>query len=120
MASCAKTCPPKITAGELRHQIVIQRPTLALTPTGGTTTTWDTYKTVWAAVKALSGDEVLKRAKLNEQTTHEFRMRWPDVSDILVTDRVLFLGRHYDILFIDNLDYDDTVGKFRTKYGDPA
>lgn len=89
--------------GELRHRITFQKLTTTTNENGFEVETWENYKTVWAAITNLHGREYFEAAAVQKENTVKFTIRYfkdPDTSM-----RILFQGRQYNIISIDNIKY---------------
>lgn len=71
-------------AGELRHRIVIEQPTLTQSASGAAVETWATFLECWAAVEPLAGREYIAARQTANEVTHRVRLRW----QAGVTDRM--------------------------------
>ena len=91
-----------ITAGMMRHSVQIQRSTLTPDGAGGYSTTWVTIATVRAAVKPMSGREVVHSQRLDAQMTHEIFMRYR--ANFTPKDRLLFRDRAMQVRAIVNVE----------------
>lgn len=89
-------------AGDLRHQIVIQRYTETSNDFGEMVQEWATLSTQRASVNPISGKDIFSGAVLVNETTHKVFMRY--VTDIKPNDRVLFDGRIFNITAVINKD----------------
>jgi SPP1 family predicted phage head-tail adaptor len=84
-----------ISAGKLRHRVVIERISRAQDPnTGAITETWESVKEVWAAIEPLSAREFVQSAAAQSQVTARITMR---KTDVLPTDRINHNGTIYNI-----------------------
>lgn len=92
-------CGQKLNAGDLRHRVEILAPTLAQDSAGGTQVLqqFSVFATVWAAVHALSGRELLAAQQLVSQVTHKVTMRWLPGVIALQNLRVLTDGTYLQI-----------------------
>ena len=89
-----------ITAGKLKHRIVIQQVSEGENDMGDIVQTWTTFDTVWASVEPLSGREYLSAQQVSAETSGRIRMRYRP--GVMATMRVLFGGRNYRILSVIN------------------
>jgi len=87
-------------AGELRHQIEIQRYTETTNDFGETLKQWTTIYTVKASVSPISAREFFASEKVNTEVTHKVFMRY--VSGLTPADRILFNDRIFNIKSIIN------------------
>jgi SPP1 family predicted phage head-tail adaptor len=90
-------------AGQLRHQVVLQRRTVTRSAGhAAMAETWTNWQTVWAKIEPLSGRELLQAQQTQAETTHEIVIRY--VSELTPRDRVRFGTRVFEILSIINRD----------------
>lgn len=87
-------------AGDLRHQIEIQRYTETSNDFGEVIEAWNTINTVKANITPLSGKEYYASKQVNAETTHQVFIRY--ISGLKPADRVVFNGRVFNILSIIN------------------
>ena len=92
-------------AGKLRHQVKLQRVTVAADSHGDQTKTWADLATVRASIEPLSGREFLQASQVMSDITVRIRVRGR--SDITLTpkDRVLYGTRTFDIRHV--IDWGD-------------
>lgn len=89
--------------GDMRHRITLQKKVDVTDADGFTTQQWQDVATVWAAVENLHGREYWEAASVQAENTVKFTIRFrPDVEQ---TMRILFKGKVYNILSIDNIKY---------------
>ncbi len=89
--------------GELRHRITFQKLTTTTNENGFEVETWENYKTVWAAITNLHGREYFEAAAVQKENTVKFTIRYFKGLDTSM--RILFQGRQYNIISIDNIKY---------------
>jgi len=89
--------------GELRHKITFQKLTTTTNENGFEVEDWEDYKTVWAAVSNLYGKEYFEAAAVQKENTVKFTIRYFKGLDTSM--RILFQGRQYNIISIDNIKY---------------
>lgn len=84
-------------AGQLRHQITIQRPVETRDAVGAVVTEWQPSPPVWAEVGDISGREYFAAQAVNAETTTRIRIRHR--AGIVPKMRVLhpLTGTVYDI-----------------------
>ncbi|MEO1542991.1 MAG: phage head closure protein [Pseudomonadota bacterium] len=102
-----------IRIGDLRDRVVIERVTLVDDGGGGVEETWVEVATVWASVRALSGDERVEADAISGQLTHEIHMRWR--SDVGPDLRLRIGARVFDLKVV--MDPDDRQ-KFLRCFGE--
>ncbi len=88
-------------AGPLRHRVQIQTVTETVDAIGGISPVWATTATLWAAVEPLRGDERATQQQIDAAVTHRVRMRHG--TDISPKDRLVHLGRTFDIASVLNV-----------------
>jgi SPP1 family predicted phage head-tail adaptor len=94
----------RISAGELRHRILIVKPSL----NQGTDGSWqiddsNTVATAWASVKPLSGRDLYTAQQKVSEVTHMVRMRFRH--GITANMNVNFNGRFFEIQDVVDVDY---------------
>jgi SPP1 family predicted phage head-tail adaptor len=89
--------------GDLRHRITLQKLTTSVNESGFEVETWEDYKTVWAAASNLHGREYFAAAAVQAENTVKFIIRY--LPNIDTSMRILFQGRQYNIIAIDNIKY---------------
>lgn len=82
-------------AGRLRHRITFQQATETYNDVGEPVTTWSDFKTVWAEVRPLKGEEYWSSQQVNAQITHRVNIRY--LPGIDSTMRIKFKERYFDI-----------------------
>ena len=83
-------------SGILRHRVTFQEPIETLNEVGETITTWRDYKTVWAEVKPIRGDEFWASRQVNAEVTHRVSVRYMEC--LLDTKmQIRFKGRYFSI-----------------------
>ena len=93
-------------AGLLRHRIELQQKAETRDPTGGTTRTWTTQRTVWAQILPLRGQERFEAQQVEGRTTMKIRIRY--YSPIDATWRAKKGNRIFNINAVLNI----TEGRF--------
>ena len=66
-------------AGLLRHRVSLQHRAIARNSWGDETNTWNTYDTVWASIRPLSGNERAAQAQAQTEISHDIRIRYHKV-----------------------------------------
>ncbi|MEO1205928.1 MAG: phage head closure protein [Pseudomonadota bacterium] len=102
-----------IRIGDLRDRVVIERVTLVDDGGGGVDETWVEVATVWAAVRALAGDERVEADAISGALTHEIHLRWR--SDVGPDMRLRIAARVFDLKVV--MDPDDRQ-KFLRCFGE--
>lgn len=65
----------RLPAGELRHRIEIQTSTVTQDSVGQPVYSWSTVATVWAAIRPMSGQELINAQAVHSQSTHRVIVR---------------------------------------------
>src|SRR5229473_523120 len=93
-----------ITAGELIHRVVFQKPIDRQSNTGAPIVTWQNVITAWARVEPLTGRELFAAQQLYPETDTRITIRG-NVGKLLDQKmRMMFRGNQYDIQDITDLD----------------
>ena len=74
---------------------------------GGETVTWQTQSTVWAAIKPMSGREIVSQEQNESKVTSKFIIRYQSaLKDTALTAsyRISYDGRIFPIKYIINYD----------------
>lgn len=85
-------------AGRLDRRISIQAPTEVRDEYGGSTTTWDELREVWAAYIPLRGQELFAAQQVTPEAQVKFRTIWYDGVDERM--RIVFEGKNYGIEYV--------------------
>lgn len=80
-----------LAAGALDQRVVVQSNTTTPDSQGGRSSSWGTFATIWASVKAVSGSEVLQTAAVTSLVSYEIEARWR--ADLTPGMRVLWTPR---------------------------
>lgn len=86
-------------AGALDRRIIIQSSTQTVDQYGAPRYIWSDVATVWAQYLPGGGDERYSPGQIYAQTDARFRIRYR--SDITPLNRIVYNGRIYDILAIE-------------------
>jgi SPP1 family predicted phage head-tail adaptor len=81
--------------GDLRHRVIIQRPTETKDQYKRPATGWSDFATVWAAVEPLRGREFLLAQNTNTELTVRVRIRY--FRGVTPGMRVVYGSRIFDI-----------------------
>ena len=93
-----------IRAGDLNNRIIIQENKLIEDEvTGIETKKWITVCTPFAKVLDIGGAEFFSSANENTKIRTKFTIRYRDNIDEDM--RILFINKCYNIVFVDNFDY---------------
>lgn len=87
-------------AGQLDQRIALQRLTRIPDGGGGYAEDWQTYATVWAYVRPMSGRERYQAQQLEAAANYRITIRYR--ADIDPADRILWRGKILNIRFIAN------------------
>jgi SPP1 family predicted phage head-tail adaptor len=94
--------------GKLRHQIELQSLVDGPPgPTGERTRSYQTYVTVWAYVRTLSGNERIAAEQVAATVTHEITIRYNPDFAVTPKHRILWGTRTFDIKDARNFDERD-------------
>ncbi len=92
-----------IQSAKLNRRVQIQAVTETRNAFGETIKTWATVKTVWAAIKPLTGDERLDGQKVVSEVDTRITMRYqPNLLTAL--NRLLYCGKTYNVTAVMNTD----------------
>jgi len=92
-------------AGKLRHEITIQQRNQTVNSIGESVASWATYALTYANVLNLSGAELIQAQQVNSFINSRVRVRFD--SGIRANMRILYKSRHYNIIFINDVDERD-------------
>lgn len=92
-------------AGRLRHRVRLERKTTADDGAGGVTETWAHYKSVYAAVIPLAGQELFAAQQVMPRVSHRVELRYD--SGVTADMRVNHRDRILDIQAVLNIDERD-------------
>lgn len=100
-----------VDIGRLDKRITIQQHTVTKDEEGNQQQEWITFHSCWAAVNGVSNREYWKAREQHEENNVNFRIRFCNTLKVLnKTDfRIVFDGRIYDIVFIDNVLFADSL-----------
>lgn len=82
---------------ELRHRIIIESETQTPDGIGGFTSSWVTFKTVWARIEPTRGNERKYAEKLEQNITHVLTCHAQSVAGVNHSMRVNHNGTIYHI-----------------------
>lgn len=91
-----------ITAGRLRHPIIIERKVRVADGAGGESVTWSVINNLKASIDPVSGSERFHSQRIQASITHRVLFRWFD--GFRSSDRINFNGRFFNVVFIRNLE----------------
>lgn len=90
-----------IEAGKLDRRITLQRATATQDDAGQPISTWSTLAEVWAQVTPLAVREPFQADQRAAWVDHKFKIRYR--SDVGPLNRVLYAGRTYDVVGVQEL-----------------
>jgi SPP1 family predicted phage head-tail adaptor len=90
--------------GALRHRLTIQQRSAAKDAYGGQSTAWVDVVTVWAEIRPLSSRELIAARGVQQETTHEIRMRYRSDVAITASMRGVYKGRIFNFSTPMNTD----------------
>ncbi len=91
-----------IRAGTLRHRVDIQAVTNTPNENGGNVQTWDTVKTRWASVEAMTGRELFTAQQVKADVTHKITLYYYE--GLSPHMRFLFDSRVFHPAYVINPD----------------
>ncbi|MBP2028697.1 SPP1 family predicted phage head-tail adaptor [Acetoanaerobium pronyense] len=91
--------------GEFRHLITIKKQIVEQDINGFEIKKYDIHATLWAKVSNLHGKEFFEAAAIQKEKTVKFTIR--SVKTLDETMKIEFQGKLYDIIFIDNIKYEN-------------
>lgn len=97
--------PLVINAGELRHQIVIQKQNYVPDAIGALSVnspSWSTVRTTWAAIYTAGGRETSMASQVVSSVSHVVKVRWTPIA-IKANYYVLFGGRGFLVQYVENV-----------------
>lgn len=109
----------KINPGDLRHKIIIQKHTHSIDDVGNSVYDWTNFKTIYAQINNLYGDEYWKAAAHNQENMVVFIIRWTAELDKLINNkmlteyRILYKDIPYEIISFDNIKYQNKLVKIK-------
>lgn len=91
---------------DYREKFDLQEQRMSQNECGDVSTEWETVYSGYARVASLGSTEYWQAAATNQQETLKLFCRWHKRLDMLdtVRHRIVWRGRHLDILSIDNLN----------------
>lgn len=90
-------------AGDLRHRLELQKPTVITNEKGKRIPTWTTIATVMAGKKDVSGREFFVAQAYHAENIVTFTIRWRE--DVAAAWRVRHHGVSYDVVEVNHLGY---------------
>lgn len=100
-----------VDIGKLDRRITIQKKTVSSDDRLNQSEQWADHHTCWASVNGVTNREYLAARQQHEENTVSFRIRCCQaVKEISKRDyRIVFSGKIYDITFVDNAMFKDSV-----------
>ena len=104
-----------MNASMLRNKITIQKKTAVTDDIGKISEVWSDYMAVHAYANRLSGQELIVAAANGQQDTVTFSVRYcRALADLNSNDfRIVFMGRIFNILTVDNVQFLNVELKIR-------
>lgn len=104
-----------MTISEMRERILFQKNSAGKDKNGNHTLSWVDFYSCAAYANNLSGSEYWAAAQVNAQTDMFFMVRYcSELADINTEHyRIVFKGETYNIIFIDNIQYENKMLKIR-------
>lgn len=99
--------------GDLRHRITLQKYITTTNEDNFATQKWQNVATVWAAVENLYGREYWEAAAIQKENTVKFTIRYR--TDVDQTMRIVFGGKIYNIVSVDNIKYRNKLIEIKAK-----
>ncbi len=84
-----------MTAGALRHRVVVEQTTESQSASGAVSDTWTAFATRWASIEALTGRERFEAQQLDADVDYRIEMRF--LAGVTPKMRVKFGTRLFDI-----------------------
>jgi len=91
-----------INAGELTHQITLQKKSITQDSELNPIETWINWRTLWAQPMPKTGKEYYKLATVNSDITEAFKIRY--IGGVSPHLRLLFRCKYFEILDVINTD----------------
>lgn len=101
-STAAAPNPLVINPGELRHQVQLCHSDPAQDNFGQNINTWTPYRTTFASIRGLSGQELYQGSEFTSAAQVRIRMRWTD-DNTIPGDRVLFGSHTYVVQICNNI-----------------
>lgn len=101
------------------QKIIIQKKTDTTDNEGYTTTDWFDFKTLWCKANGISGKEFFANMSEKYENVVTFTVRYSkSICDIdTLNYRILFQGKIYNIVSIDNFEFRNQTIAFRSVEG---
>jgi SPP1 family predicted phage head-tail adaptor len=92
----------RLTAGEIKNSILIEKRSRTPNSMGGRAETWSTLCTVWGRYRQLSGKELLLQQQVNPLISVEITIRYR--SDVTTDNRIYYRNKYHNILSVIDLE----------------
>ena len=104
-----------MNASMLKNKITIQKKTGVADDIGRISEVWSDFMVVHAYANRLSGQDLIVAAANGQQDTVTFSVRyWGALADLNSNDfRIVFMGRVFNILTVDNVQFMNVELKIR-------
>lgn len=89
----------------MKNRITLQCLSNSVNENGFETEVYEDFKTVWAKATNLYGKEYFEASAIQKEKTVKFVIRV--IVELDETMRILFQGKTYNIIFIDNIKYEN-------------
>lgn len=99
--------------GKLNKRITIQKSGEKEDVNCITKTEWYDLKTIWCSMNGLSGKEYWTAKSYNAENTVVFTIRYSSCKDLTVKDRIVYKGKVFNIVHIDNVLYKNETLKIK-------
>ena len=102
-----RTAYPMVDAGDLRHQVQLATANASQDAAGQPLTAWVVYRTCWAAIRQLSGQQMFQSNEFASAAQVRITVRHPGqgvLPVVRVGDRVFYDGHVYVIQIIDDIE----------------
>lgn len=89
-----------LNPGDMRHRIILEKPTKVPDSQGGFTTTWSTQATIWAYIEPMNSRELIQAQQAQLDITTKIKIWYR--SDVKAEWRLKFGNRYFNIESIIN------------------
>ncbi len=86
-----------MNVGEMKHRITIESKTRTPDDIGGATVAWGTFKTVWARIESVLGNEKKYAGRLDAEITHVITCRSKSVTGTTPAMRIVHESRVFQV-----------------------
>ena len=102
-----------VRAGDLRHRIIIQQPSISQNSMGEWVKTWETFCTCWGEILPDTGNTQYSAKQLNAEASGKIRIRYR--AGLKPTMRISYQGHIYEVLSLiePKMWHDDIVILYR-------